>query len=283
MAEHLFEKRSEILRYLARRSDDAGAPPSVREIGRAVGLKSAQTVHHHLGRLEADGYVERLSDRTSTPVLTEKGWGAVGDDMPLLGRIAAGRGLEAVTMGDEAFSLTSELLFSPSGKRRYTLRVQGNSMTGARIDDGDLLVVEEDEDPPTAPWLWRSWRARRSRSRSSTGRRRRSDSGPRTASTGTWSFPLIGCGSRPGDARGPSSRPMSAGGVIPLLGYGLGDPLRGCLVALSALHPLHPGHHFGVLAQGNVPALGQFAQAAEVAGVGDVRQRVPAQQVPSAF
>jgi repressor LexA len=148
MAEHLFEKRSEILRYLARRSDDAGAPPSVREIGRAVGLKSAQTVHHHLGRPEADGYVERLSGRTRTPVLTEKGWGAVGDDMPLLGWIAAGRGLEAVTMGDEAFSLTSELLFSPSGKRRYTLRVQENSMTGARIDDGDLLVVEEDEDPP---------------------------------------------------------------------------------------------------------------------------------------
>ncbi len=74
----MFEKRLEILKYLARRADKAGAPPSVREIGRAVGLKSAQTVHHHLGRLEADGYVERLSDRTRTPVLTEKGWGPWG-------------------------------------------------------------------------------------------------------------------------------------------------------------------------------------------------------------
>ena len=118
MAEHLFEKRSEILKYLARRSDDAGAPPSVREIGRAVGLKSAQTVHHHLGRLEADGYVERLSDRTRTPVLTEKGWAAIGD-APLLGRIAAGRGLEAIAEEDEAYSLASALRLSRSGKRRY--------------------------------------------------------------------------------------------------------------------------------------------------------------------
>jgi repressor LexA len=147
VAERLFEKRSEILKYLARRLERAGAPPSVREIGRAVGLKSAQTVHHHLGRLEADGYMDRLNDRTRTPVLTEKGWAAVGD-APLLGRIAAGRGLEAVAMNDGAYSLTSELLFSPSGKRRYTLRVEGDSMTGARIEEGDLLVVEEDESPP---------------------------------------------------------------------------------------------------------------------------------------
>ncbi len=147
MTEHLFEKRLEILKYLARRSGEAGAPPSVREIGSAVGLRSTQTVHHHLGRLERDGYMERLEDRARTPVLTEKGWGAVGD-VPLLGRIAAGRGLEAVAMDDGAYSLTSELLFPLSGKRRYTLRVEGDSMTGARIEDGDLLIVEEDESPP---------------------------------------------------------------------------------------------------------------------------------------
>ena len=147
MAEHLFEKRLEILKHLARRAGGVGAPPSVREIGRAVGLKSTQTVHHHLGRLEADGYVERLGDRSRTPVLTEKGWGAVGD-MPLLGRIAAGRGLEAITSGGEAYSLASELLLPRSGRRRYVLRVRGDSMTGARIEEGDLLMVEEDESPP---------------------------------------------------------------------------------------------------------------------------------------
>ena len=146
MAERLFEKRFEILKYLARRAEGVGAPPSIREIGRAVGLKSAQTVHHHLGRLEAGGYIERLRDRSRTPVLTEKGWEAVGE-IPLMGRIAAGRGLEAVAMNDEAYSLAAELLLSRSGRRRYLLRVVGQSMTGARIEDGDLLIVEEDEDP----------------------------------------------------------------------------------------------------------------------------------------
>lgn len=147
MAEQLFEKRLEILRYLARRAEDVGAPPSIREIGRGVGLKSAQSVYHHLGKLEAGGYIERLNDRSRTPVLTEKGWEAVGE-IPLLGRIAAGRGLEAVAVNDEAYSLAAELLASRLGKRRYLLRVVGQSMTGARIEDGDLLVVEEDESPP---------------------------------------------------------------------------------------------------------------------------------------
>jgi len=65
-----------------------------------------------------------------------------------LGRIAAGRGLEAVAVGDEAYSLAGELLLPGTGKPRYLLRVVGQSMTGARIEDGDLLVVEENEDPP---------------------------------------------------------------------------------------------------------------------------------------
>jgi len=148
VAERLPVKRLEILGFLARGSGGSGAPPSVREIGRSVGLKSSQTVHHHLRRLEDEGYLERLRDRLRTPRLTEKGWGAaLGGDVPLMGRIAAGRGLEAVALEDEAYSLAAELLSSGSGKRRYLLRVVGQSMTEARIEDGDLLVVEEDEDP----------------------------------------------------------------------------------------------------------------------------------------
>jgi repressor LexA len=147
MAEHLFEKRLEILKYLARRAEYVGAPPSIREIGRAVSLKSAQTVHYHLSKLETDSYIERLDDRSRTPLLTEKGWESVGD-IPLLGRIAAGRGLEAVAINDEAYPFAAEHLSTRFGKRRYLLRVVGQSMTGAKIEDGDLLVVEEDESPP---------------------------------------------------------------------------------------------------------------------------------------
>ena len=147
MAERLFEKRLEILRLLARRTVAVGSMPSIREIARAVSLRSAQTVHHHLNRLAADGYIERLADRSRTPVLTDKGWEVVGR-APLLGRVAAGRGLEAVAVGEETYSLIADLLASHSGRRRYVLRVVGRSMTDARIEEGDLLVVEEDPSPP---------------------------------------------------------------------------------------------------------------------------------------
>ena len=147
--DQLHSKRLEILSLLARREGTASRMPSIREIAEAVGLKSSQTVYHHLNRLEASGYLERLDDRPRTPKLTEKGWRAVLDGgTPLLGRIAAGRGLEAVATGDEAYSLAAELLLPNPGRRRYLLRVVGQSMAGARIEDGDLLVIEEDENPP---------------------------------------------------------------------------------------------------------------------------------------
>src|SRR5215210_80513 len=146
MGEALHPRRVEILRYLARRASVEGPPPSVREIGAAVGLSSSQTVHHHLGRLEEEGYVRRVGRGARMLGLTGKGWEAAGR-MGLLGRIAAGRGLEAVAT-DEAYSLAAELLASRSGKSRYLLRVVGQSMVGARIEDGGLLVVEEDESPP---------------------------------------------------------------------------------------------------------------------------------------
>jgi repressor LexA len=145
VGEALHPRRVEILRYLARRASVEGLPPSVREVGVEVGLRSSQTVHHHLSKLEEEGYVSR--ERGARMVrLTEKGWGVAGR-VGLLGRIAAGRGLEAVAT-DEAYSLAAELLASHNGRRRYLLRVVGQSMVGARIEDGDLLVVEEDESPP---------------------------------------------------------------------------------------------------------------------------------------
>ena len=149
MVEQLSPRRLEIFQLLARREGTVGRTPSIREIAEAVGLRSPQTVYHHLNRLEGSGHLERLDDRPRTPRLTGKGWGAVLDGgTPLLGRIAAGRGLEAVVTGDEAYSLAAELLLPSSGRRRYLLRVVGQSMVGARIEDGDLLVVEEDEGPP---------------------------------------------------------------------------------------------------------------------------------------
>jgi repressor LexA len=150
VVEGLHPRRARILEVLARAAQARGESPTEREIGQTVGLNSGMTVHHHLTKLEKEGYIERgeAPSRKRRPVrLTEKGWQAVGRT-PLLGRTAAGRGLEAVAYGDEAYSLATELLSSRSGRRRYLLRVVGQSMVEARIEDGDLLVVEEDEDPP---------------------------------------------------------------------------------------------------------------------------------------
>lgn len=143
-----WKTRMQMLRHLARVSARGDGAPSVREVGEAVGLKSSQTAYKHLKKLEEAGYVEKEgSTRRARGIrLTAKGWEAAGE-MPLLGRIAAGRGLEAVAHDDEAYSLAAELLGS-RGRNRYLLRVVGQSMIDAHIADGDLLVIEEDEDPP---------------------------------------------------------------------------------------------------------------------------------------
>lgn len=140
----LHSRRVDILKFLAGR----GEPPTVADICRGVGLRSKQTVHHHLGRLEAEGYIERgaAPSRKRRPVgLTARGWEVVGS-APVMGRAAAGRGLEAIA-DYEPYSLM-RLLEARDGGRRYIVRAVGRSMVGAGIEDGDLLIVEEDADPP---------------------------------------------------------------------------------------------------------------------------------------
>jgi repressor LexA len=148
LTEDLHPSRLRILEFLARRDPTEG-PPAVREVAEAVGLRSAQTVHHHLLKLEEHGYIERgsIPGRKRRPLrLTDKGWDAVST-RPLLGRIAAGRGLEA-TANEEPYSLAAELLVSRPGSRRFLLEARGDSMTGAGIEEGDTLVVEENPSPP---------------------------------------------------------------------------------------------------------------------------------------
>jgi repressor LexA len=148
LTEDLHPSRLRILEFLARRDPTEG-PPAVREVAEAVGLRSAQTVHHHLLKLEEDGYIDRgsIPGRKRRPLrLTDKGWDAVST-RPLLGRIAAGRGLEA-TANEEPYSLAAELLASRPGSRRFLLEARGDSMTGAGIEEGDTLVVEENPSPP---------------------------------------------------------------------------------------------------------------------------------------
>ncbi len=150
MRENL-EVRAEMLKYLARREARGEGPPTVAEVGEAVGLRSTQTAYKHLKKLEEAGHVEKRGAKSRAQArgmrLTEKGWEAAGH-APLLGRVAAGRGLDAIADEDPSFSLAAELLGSRTGSRRYVLEAKGDSMTGAGIEEGDKLLVEENEDPP---------------------------------------------------------------------------------------------------------------------------------------
>ncbi|CAN5713002.1 transcriptional repressor LexA [soil metagenome] len=148
MGEELGARGVEILGFLARRSMRGEGSPSQREVASAVGFRSSRSGHVHLTKLEEGGYVERETGRARGIKLTRRGWGAALAETPFLGRIAAGRGLEAVSVGDDAYSLVAELLISRSGRERYLLRVVGQSMVEAGIEEGDLLVIEEDESPP---------------------------------------------------------------------------------------------------------------------------------------
>lgn len=148
MGEELEARGVEILGFLARRSMRGEGSPSQREVASAAGFRSSRSAHVHLTKLEEEGYIERASAQARGIKLTRRGWDAALAETPLLGRIAAGRGLEAVSVGDDAYSLVAELLISRSGRERYLLRVVGQSMVEAGIEEGDLLVVEENESPP---------------------------------------------------------------------------------------------------------------------------------------
>ena len=144
--EELHPKRKKILELLARAAGGREEVPTEREVGQRLGFRSSQTAHYHLRKLEEEGYIERLEapSRKRRPVrLTEKGWEVAGE-MPVLGRIAAGPGMEAVPVEEEYASLAADLF----GPGRFLLEARGQSMSGAGIEDGDLLLVVAGPSPP---------------------------------------------------------------------------------------------------------------------------------------
>jgi repressor LexA len=144
----LTTRQQEIWQFLAEYVDEHGYPPTVREIGDAVGLASPSTVHAHLANLERAGLIRRDPTKpraieligrrrpesspatTSTPVL------------PLLGRIAAGGPLLAEEAIEDEIAVPE-----PLGRNAdFLLRVKGESMINAGILDGDILVVHKTEE-----------------------------------------------------------------------------------------------------------------------------------------
>lgn len=146
----LTDRQLKILEFIAEQTRLRSLPPSVREIGAAVGLTSPSTVHTHLKNLQALGYLERDPDRTrAIRVRYDPASGAVADKspvrhIPLVGDVAAGTDVLANSKVEELMPVPAEL--TEDGEL-FMLRVRGDSMIGAGIFDGDLVVVRSQ---PTA-------------------------------------------------------------------------------------------------------------------------------------
>ena len=138
MAE-LSKMQQKIYEYIASCIRDQGYPPSVREIGEAVGLKSPSTVHFHLKHLEEAGVIEKGAGKGRAITLTEPP--APEDRVPIVGNVAAGSPI----LAEEC--IEDYLTFDTGGRsgEYFALRVRGESMLNAGILPGDLVVVRRQQ------------------------------------------------------------------------------------------------------------------------------------------
>ena len=142
--EKLTSKQQVVLDFLKKSIANNGYPPTVREICKAIGLKSPATVQVHLDTLEEKGYIKKGDSKNrAIELLVENEYEEKEIiDVPLLGKVTAGSPIEAIEMPDEYFSLPAYLI--PPKKEVFTLRVQGSSMIEAGIHDGDIVIVQKE-------------------------------------------------------------------------------------------------------------------------------------------
>lgn len=138
MAE-LSKMQQQIYDFLVSYIQSRGYPPSVREIGEAVGLKSPSTVHFHLKHLEEAGVIEKGAGKGRAITLTAPP--LPEDKVPIVGNVAAGSPILAQEC------IEDYLTFDTGGRSGefFALRVRGESMLGAGILPGDLVVVRRQE------------------------------------------------------------------------------------------------------------------------------------------
>ena len=139
-------KRREILDFISAQIRERGYPPTVREVGEAVGLTSSSTVHAHLKTLQRQGYLRRDPTKPrAIGVNYDTGAQAPMDrrparHVPLIGDVAAGTDVLAQENVDEYLPLPED--FTGDGNL-FMLKVRGDSMIGAGILDGDYVVVRQ--------------------------------------------------------------------------------------------------------------------------------------------
>ncbi|AET68699.1 SOS regulatory protein LexA [Desulfosporosinus orientis DSM 765] len=140
----LSQRQTKILEFIKQEIRKKGYPPAVREIGEAVGLLSSSTVHGHLQTLEDKGYIRRdptkpraieILDSSSETMETKN-----VVQVPIVGHVTAGQPITAVENIEGTFPLSTDFVRQDNV---FMLKVQGESMIGAGILDGDYIIVRQ--------------------------------------------------------------------------------------------------------------------------------------------
>lgn len=156
-ADKLSQRQQNILRYVWEYMSEHSRPPTIREIGGAVNISSTSVVNYNLNRLEEKGYVAREAEVSRGLKLTERAlelFGALQDGLrqmvriPLMGDIVAG---EPVELGNEDFATYDDedaIEVSPGmlpsrKENLFALRVRGNSMIDAMVNDDDIVIMQQ--------------------------------------------------------------------------------------------------------------------------------------------
>ena len=141
---NLTKRQQEIFDFVKRYVGEHGYPPTVRDIGKAIGLTSSSTVHAHLGNLERLGLLRRDPTKPrAIEVLVDKAKQSVKAGLPVVGAVAAGAPVLAEENIEE-YVPVPPLAGGDSGE--YILRIRGESMKNAGMLEGDYVVVRPQED-----------------------------------------------------------------------------------------------------------------------------------------
>jgi repressor LexA len=134
----------QILEFIRKEVKNKNYPPSVREIGEAVGLSSSSTVHAHLAKLESKGYIRRDPSKPRAIELLNEDFPAafIPDivSVPMVGHVTAGQPILAEQNIEDYFPLPKSMIHNDTV---FLLRVRGDSMVNAGIVDGDFVIVRQ--------------------------------------------------------------------------------------------------------------------------------------------
>ena len=142
MSNNLTERQKTILAFIKQEIKSKGYPPAVREIGKAVGLRSSSTVHNHLNQLEKKGYIRRDPTKPRAIEVLDDNLRITKDliNVPVVGKVTAGVPILAVENIEDTFPLPFEFTKTEDV---FMLNVMGDSMINCGILDGDMVIVRK--------------------------------------------------------------------------------------------------------------------------------------------